>query len=133
MARQLAIILGVLAFAGFLCTLSAQGTTVNVEGKVIDNEGKTMPGANVVVLNEQTGQRRGAATNVNGAYKILGIPPGTYTIEVTYIGFKPVRKENVTFLMGQHPNLDITMTPEAVEVSGVEVVARAINSLSLRD
>ncbi len=109
-----------------------QGTTVNIEGKVIDNEGKTMPGANVVVLNAQTGQRRGASSNVDGVYKILGVPPGTYTVEVTFIGFKPVKKENVTFLTGQRPVLDFTMTPEAVEVSGVEVVGTRNQQFELR-
>lgn len=132
MARKLAIILGVLAFAGFLCSLHAQGTTLNVEGKVLDNEGKTMPGANVMVVNEQTGTRRGAATNVNGIYKILAVPPGTYTIEVKFIGFKPIRRENVTFVTGQRPVLDFTMTPEAVEVSGVDIVGTRNQQFELR-
>ena len=132
MARQLAIILGVLALAGFLCTLHGQGTTLNVEGKVLDNEGKTMPGANVMIVNEQTGTRRGAATNVNGSYKILAVPPGTYSVEVKFIGFKAIKRENVTFVTGQRPVLDFTMTPEAVEVSGVEVVGTRNQQFELR-
>ena len=132
MARQLAIILGVLALAGSLCTLRGQGTTLNVEGRVLDNEGKTMPGAIFMIVNEQTGTRRGAATNVNGIYKILAVPPGTYTVEVKFIGFKPIRQENVTFVTGQRPVLDFTMTPEAVEVSGVDIVGTRNQQSELR-
>jgi hypothetical protein len=85
----------------FLDFPSGTMTSVTLEGKVIDNEGMTMPGANVVVLNPQTGQRRGAATNVNGIYRILGISPGTYTVEVIFIGFKTIQKDYLTFLTGQ--------------------------------
>jgi hypothetical protein len=132
MSRRLGTIFGLLAFAGFLCTLAAQSTTVAVEGKVVDNEAKTMPGANVVLLNPQTGQRRGAATNVNGIYRILGVPPGTYTVEVTFIGYKQIREENVTFLTGQRPVLNFKMVPEAVQVSGVEVVGTRNQQFELR-
>lgn len=121
MARIVVTILVVLAFAGFLSALCAQGTTLTVEGKVLDNESKPMPGANVVLINEQAGMRRGAATSVNGIYKILGVPPGTYVLEVKFIGFKPNRKD-VTFVTGQRPIIDFAMVPDAVEVSGVEVV-----------
>ncbi|MBF8295765.1 MAG: putative oar protein, partial [Bacteroidetes bacterium] len=132
MARRLVTIFAMLLVAGLIFSLSAQVTTVTLEGKVYDNEGKTMPGANVVVLNKETGSRRGAASNVNGLYRILAIPPGTYTVEVTFIGFKPIRQENVTVLTGQRPVLDFTMIPEAVEVSGVEVVGTRNQQFELR-
>jgi hypothetical protein len=132
MARRLATVFGIVAVAGLLCTLSAQVTTVTLEGKVIDNEGSTLPGANVVVLNTETGTRRGAATNVNGIYRILAIPPGTYTVEVTFIGYKPIRQENVTFLTGQRPVMNFTLVSEAVQVSGVEVVGTRNQQFELR-
>ncbi|HTY35549.1 MAG TPA: carboxypeptidase regulatory-like domain-containing protein [Bacteroidota bacterium] len=132
MARTLAIIFGMIAVAGFLCILYGQSTTLTLEGKVLDNEGKAMPGANVVLINPQTGQRRGAATNVNGTYRILGIPPGTYTIEVTFIGYRQIRNEDVRFLTGQRPVMDFSMTPEAVQVSGVEVVGTRGQQFELR-
>ena len=57
----------------------------SIVGKVIDAEsGTPLPGANVMV----EGTRYGAASNLNGAFKISNIPVGEYTLVVDYMGYE---------------------------------------------
>jgi hypothetical protein len=68
----------------------AQGGTI--KGKVIDAaDSVTLIGANVIIL----GHNLGAATDINGYYKINNIPPGTYSIKTSFIGYAPTVRENV--------------------------------------
>ncbi len=59
-------------------------------GKVFDaKSGEPLIGANVVVLLDGI-QKGGASTDINGNYTIKPIPPGTYNIRATYIGYNDV-------------------------------------------
>lgn len=56
-----------------------------VKGRIVDSEtGDALPAANVVIK----GTSRGAATDLRGYYIIGNIPPGEYTLKVSYIGYK---------------------------------------------
>ena len=61
----------------------AKGTG-SISGKVMDAEtGEALPGATVLLK----GTSLGAATDLNGRYIIQGVPAGSYTIRVTYVGY----------------------------------------------
>ncbi len=58
----------------------------------------------------------GAATDRSGTYKISNVPPGTYTMKVSFIGFISIKhqvqvEENRTialdFNLAVEPNIDI--------------------------
>lgn len=60
----------------------AQGS---ITGTVTDAQtGETLPGANVVLQELQ----RGTATDANGQFTISNVPEGTYTLAVTFVGYK---------------------------------------------
>ncbi len=50
--------------------------------------GEELPGVNVFIQDVGLG----AATNIDGEYTISGVPYGTYTVRVTYIGYGTVRE-----------------------------------------
>ena len=57
-----------------------------ITGKITDAAtGEPLPGANVYLKDTAIG----AATNLKGEYIIPSVPPGSYTLRVTYIGYKP--------------------------------------------
>ena len=66
---------------GMFSGLMAQGS---IYGTVTDQDGNTLPGANVAV----EGTSFGAATDGNGAYSISGVPAGSYTVSASYIGYE---------------------------------------------
>ena len=60
------------------------GTTGKIAGRVVDaNTGEPLVGANILVKDSFLG----ASTDLDGYYAILNVPPGSYTVEATYIGY----------------------------------------------
>jgi outer membrane receptor protein involved in Fe transport len=62
--------------------------TGNITGKITDAKTKeTLPGVNIILK----GTYHGAATDINGNYRMTGISPGTYTVEISLIGYKTMQ------------------------------------------
>lgn len=96
------------------------GTTGKISGTVIDIETMDpLPGANVVI----EGTTMGAATDVNGYYFIINIPPGYYTMTATMIGYAPMSKTQVKVITDMTSKLDFELSSTVIEVEGVSVVA----------
>ncbi len=79
-----------------LMTMSSFGQDSNVLGRVLDDQGEPLPFANVLI--EGTGM--GVATDFDGNYRLAGVPPGTYTIKYTFVGYDPVTKEGIEVKAG---------------------------------
>jgi hypothetical protein len=64
------------------------GTTGKITGMVIDTETKeSLPGANLII----EGTTMGAATDLDGYYVILNIPPGNYNLIASMIGYEKAK------------------------------------------
>lgn len=109
MRKTLVLALGVLlALSG---TAFAQIATGNIYGTVKDESGAVLPGVTV----EMSGPfgARSTVSGPNGAFRLLSLESGEYTIVLTMSGFsKTTRKVRVT--TGE--NVDLTLT---LKVSGV--------------
>ena len=81
----LAVLLFLLSLAG---GARAQQTTGGITGVVTDAQGATLAGANVSVLNDQTGLKRTQVSGSNGYYSFVDLPIGRYTVTVTMEGFQ---------------------------------------------
>ncbi len=114
----------VLAFFLFLSSTSnapAQSTGA-VRGTVIDDEsGEPLPRASIRL----EGTKYGGVSDNDGRYRISNIPTGSYTLVVTYIGFKEGR-ESVRIAGGSTIIVDITLESETIE--GGEIVVRGSRS-----
>jgi len=63
-----------------------------IKGQVFDSDTKApLEGVNVLILNTPLG----AATDNNGHYNIQNIPVGNYTVQFSYIGYRPVTRTDV--------------------------------------
>ncbi len=61
------------------------GDTGKLNGTIRDKDSKeALVGANVLL----TGTSLGGASNVSGFYFVTGIPPGTYRVQVSLIGYQ---------------------------------------------
>ena len=70
------------ASLALLCTLIlsaaafGQTTTATLTGTVLDQSASAIPGANVTLTNDQSGDVRRTVTNNEGYYGVSPIPPG---------------------------------------------------------
>ena len=113
--RKLAILFFAVIFSAGLI---AQNLTGKLSGTV-SSDGEPLVGANVVL----EGTSSGAASDINGAYYIFDVQPGTYTIRVNYIGYKSQIVSNVRVTIGLTTIHDFEMEVAAVEGETVEVTA----------
>ncbi len=109
---------GVAAFAALVvCTASsaaAQDYRGKVSGTVADVNTAAVPGARVVLRNDETGVEVARQTDGDGRYQFDFVDPGTYTVTVEAAGFKKVEQKNVVVRQRGDVTADIT-----AEVGGV--------------
>ncbi len=64
--------------------------TGSIRGFVVaDDDGEALLGVNII-LRSADGQFMGSATDAEGFYIVLRIPPGQYAFQASFIGFQPV-------------------------------------------
>ncbi|MDP6727163.1 MAG: carboxypeptidase-like regulatory domain-containing protein, partial [Candidatus Marinimicrobia bacterium] len=96
------------------------GQTGKIMGTVTDKaNGNLLPGVNVVLV----GTNMGAATDANGKYYILNIPPGLYTIRFSFIGYAEITKENIRVTIDLAETQDAQMESETIAGKEVNVTA----------
>ncbi|MFA3783694.1 TonB-dependent receptor domain-containing protein [Melioribacteraceae bacterium 4301-Me] len=91
------------------------GTTGKLTGRVTDKKtGEPLPFVNITI----EGTTLGAASDLDGRYVILNIPPGRYNVKFQYVGYQPLVVENVQI------SIDLTTTQDAqLEESTIELGA----------
>ena len=96
------------------------GTTGKLTGKVIDaTTNEPLIGTNIVV----SGTNMGAAADVQGNYFILNIPPGTYQVKATQIGYSATTIENVKISVDQTTRIDIKLGEQVIQLQNVVVTS----------
>ena len=94
----------------------AQGQTGTISGVVRDASGAVLPGVTVEAsspaLIEKT---RSAVTDGQGAYSIIDLRPGPYTVTFTLAGFSTVRREGVVLTASFTANVSVDMKVGALE------------------
>lgn len=118
-----AIRFGTSALFVLLVTASmAWGQTGQIAGEVVEAEtGEPLPGVNVVV---QEISGRGTSTNADGQFRIINVPPGTYTVQATFVGFETATVEGVEVSQDLTAEISIEMQEEVAELEGVTVQAQ---------
>lgn len=100
--------------------LSAQSGSIF--GKVFDEKGLPIYTANISIIDGPTST--GTSTDFDGEFKIKPLNAGTYTIEISYLGYhKPtivgvkVYNNKITYIE------DVILTPDAIILGSAEVIA----------
>ena len=87
----------------------------SIQGAVSDKSGAVVPGATVVVTNQATGVTQSSVTTDSGFYRVTGLIPGQYTVEVTSGNFKKSATKDVRVDAETARGLDITLEPGAAQ------------------
>jgi hypothetical protein len=106
----------------FLVTsIALAGTTGKIAGTARDAQsGEPLPSVNVII----EGTTLGAATNPDGYFAILNIPPGRYRVIATLVGFKPSTAVNVRVDIDQTTDLNLRLAEETIAGEEVTIVAQ---------
>jgi len=97
------VILFMLSFVLGMSQTSLQGTVSDEETK------EPILFCNVVLYKNDV-LIKGAETDLDGNYSFYNIDPGTYDLEVSYVGFNPQRVRGIVVFAGKTNKVDIELT-----------------------
>jgi Carboxypeptidase regulatory-like domain/TonB dependent receptor len=90
---------------------SAQGAaTGDLHVTVKDPKGNAVANATVTVRDQARAFERSTNSNVDGEYRLVALPPGTYTVRVEAPGFAKVEARDQIVNIGQMRELPIALT-----------------------
>lgn len=102
----------------------AQVTTSNIRGKVVDDQGAPLLGANVLAVHTPTGTQYGAITNEDGRFNLLNLRVGgPYEVTISFVGFKTQVERDIFLSLGKTFNLDIVLVTDSQQLDEVVVVS----------
>ncbi|MEL6560244.1 MAG: TonB-dependent receptor [Bacteroidota bacterium] len=106
--------------------LQAQNNLAEVSGYVKDSKTEeVLIGATVRIVDTDFG----AVTDINGFYTIKNVPPKTYTLEISYIGYKTESKYNIVVRSGGSADVNVNLEEEVSLLEGVVIVANPFEKL----
>ena len=114
MNRTLRMLVAALVFSMSGLNAWAQ-TTAQINGTVVDDGGGVLPGATVSATQTDTGFRREAVTNAEGAYTLTNLPIGPYRLEVTLSGFRTYVQTGIVLQVNSNPVIRVKLQLGALE------------------
>ena len=107
-----------LLFLLFLNFAFAHSQNTSLSGTVTDEEGLPLPGANVLLASGM-----GQLTDLEGKYHFNDIVPGTYELQVFFLGYRSERRE-LNLVEGQNLVLNFELQISNESLQEVEIVGR---------
>ena len=135
------LVTGLLALAG---TAFSQASSSSLQGTVTDPSGSAIPGATVVLANNEATVERTVETGPQGEYRFLALPPATYTLTVSARGFNRYLQTGLQLLVNTPTTANIqlkvgavtekvTVTSEAPPLNMVDAsIGNAFNETQVR-
>lgn len=100
-------------------TVRSQPQTGVIAGTVTDStSGDPLPGVNVVI----EGTNQGAATDVNGEYRIDNLEAGTYAVRASFVSYQDVVQTGVEVQANQTTTVNFALAPATEALDEVVVV-----------
>lgn len=114
----------VFVFSLLLCLLAVPAAAQDkgsISGRIVDKRtGHAIPFASVTVVEA----KRGGLTDSEGQYLVAGVPVGTYTVRVQFLGYTPDSKSGVVVAANKATPLNFSLSEVVVQqVKEVEVTA----------
>lgn len=106
----------------------AQLDRSSLAGTVTDSTSGLLAGATVSVSSTATGDTRSAVTSASGVFRVVGLVPGTYAVEVAFDGFNNKRVSDVRLRAGETRTLDVTL-----DIAGQETTVLVVQQAPVAD
>ncbi|MGB7024148.1 MAG: carboxypeptidase-like regulatory domain-containing protein, partial [Candidatus Acidiferrales bacterium] len=112
----------VVVFLFALNTVARAQSTATLQGAVTDSSSAAVPGAKVVVLNQNTGVDRTTQTDQSGGYLVSGLLPGLYQVTISANGFQTSVIKDLTLSVAttvtENLQLKVGQVTQEVTVTG---------------
>jgi hypothetical protein len=107
---------------------SGQIPLAAIKGTITDPSGALVPGASVVIRQVQTGKKRRADQALIGLYRIEGLEPDNYELQVSYSGLGSALYR-LTLRAGDYLTLNVPLdTPQLAQSISVEERVSGVNT-----
>ncbi len=104
------------------------GTMADLRGQLLDQlSGEPIQAA--IVRVDGTGFQ--AVTDLEGRFAFTDLLPGAYTLQIQHLGYS-VQSSEVTLEEGQDVSVRLRLSPRAVELDGIDIVARSQEEQTIR-
>src|SRR5581483_3098264 len=115
-ACQVRSVLAGVVTLGCLLVASPARAQSTIAGVVKDATGAVLPGVTVEVASPALIEKvRTAVTDGQGAYRIIDLRPGTYSVTFTLTGFSSVKREGIELTAAFTANVNAEMKVGAVQ------------------
>jgi hypothetical protein len=119
--RVIMVLILFIASAFMIPRSHAQATTADVVGTVTDSTGSVVPGAEVVLTNVDTQEKRTVTTDSSGQYVFTLLKPNHYSVTVSRTGFKKSTTDAFSLAAGdrarEDSHLEVGSEDQVVEVT----------------
>src|SRR5271155_5830093 len=109
-------------------------STAQLNGTVHDQTGAVIPNATVTITDDSKGFSRTTTTDGQGNYRLLLLPPGSYTVKATATGFNTFISKNVVLTTGEQGELHLTLSVGTTQIvtvsSGADIIETQRSSQS---
>ena len=120
MYRKPVFTLAAVILALLVASSAWAGTTGKIAGKVLDRDsGEPLPGVSILIKGTTTG----AATNIQGEFFIINVPPGEYDLRATLVGYGPVEVEKVRVSIDLTTTIDFDLSTQTIDMGTITVEA----------
>ena len=92
----------------------AQQTTGSITGRILDDQGASVPGVTVTGKSEATGFVRTDVSDGEGIFRLTALPVGTYDLTAELSGFAKIENKGIVVNVGQTLDLNLTLKLAAV-------------------
>src|ERR1019366_591720 len=89
--------------------LAAQSTNGTINGRVVDPSNGVIVGADILIINDETGVQSITKTNGEGIYVLPNLSPGPYRLQVSKVGFKTIIKPDITLNVQDALSINFTL------------------------
>ncbi len=94
-----------------------------LEGKVIGNDGETLPGATVIAVQSASGSQYGTVTDLDGNFSLKEMKAGDYEIKITFVGYTE-KTMTTSVTAGQVKFLGkIKLESQTIGLAGINIIA----------
>src|ERR1700704_3128065 len=87
----------------------------SLTGTVVDSSGGVIPGANVKIRNNGTGEEVNTVSGTDGGFSAPSLSGGVYSVTVSLMGFKTATLNSVTLNAAVPAQVKVTLSVGALE------------------